>query len=326
MRPFTLHQPSTIREALDVLTKHPNARVIAGGTDVLTLLRDAVIRSSQLVDIAGIGLHGIRHHDDGTTHIGATTRNNVADRRLRERFPALIQALSSGASPQIRNMATFGGNLLQHTRCPYYRQPEFACNRRAPGSGCAALHGDRRRSAIFGASRTCLAVHPSDLAVALAALDAIVVVEGKDGIRRIPARGLHRPPGTTPERPTELHPTDLLTSIELTTSPRARRSRYVKFRDRASFTFAVASAAVALDVAEGVVRSARIVLGGVAPLPWAASKAEEALVGRTLDDEAISAASKAATHGVDISTRNEYKVELVQRVVHRALSDLGGRS
>lgn len=325
MRPFTLHQPATAREAVDVLADHPDARVIAGGTDLLTLLRDGISTPAHLVDVVGIGLNGVEHHRDGTVRIGAATRNSVTDHRLTEEFPALVEAVASGASPQIRNLATFGGNLLQSTRCPYFRQLGFACNRRVPGSGCAAAHGDRRQAAIFGASPTCLAVHPSDLAVALSALDATVVVEGPDGTRKIPVDRLSRLPGTTPQRATTLRRTELITGIELTAGPRTRRSRHVKFRERASFAFAVASAAASVELVGGVVRSARIALGGVAPAPWRATAAEKVLVGHAFDSDAISAAAEAATAGAMPTDDNAHKVDLVRRVVRRALSDLGGR-
>ncbi|GAA2778735.1 xanthine dehydrogenase family protein subunit M [Saccharopolyspora taberi] len=322
MRTFHLDRPESIPAAVRAL-RDPDAQVIAGGTDLITLMRDGVRTPSRLVDVSGLGLDRVDWLPGGGVRIGALHPNSADDPRLRAEYPVLVEALRSGASPQIRNMASFGGNLLQQTRCTYYRLPEFPCNRRNPGSGCASIDGDSSKQAIFGTSGSCVAVHPSDLAVALQALDAVVLVAGPDGDRRIPIDEFHRLPGDTPHRDSALRPGELVVAVELPAVPFARRSHYLKFRDRASFAFALVSAAVAVDQRDGVVRTARIALGGVAPKPWRATHAEQALTGRRLDSAGIDAAAEAAVLGAAPRPDNHYKVQLVRRVVRRALNELG---
>ncbi|GAA4035971.1 xanthine dehydrogenase family protein subunit M [Allokutzneria multivorans] len=319
MRPFHYAKPGSVAEAVRVLGANPDAEVIAGGTDLVTLLRDGVRAPNQLVDVNGLGLDRLAWQQDGGVHIGALCRNAVDDSRLRRAYPALVLALRSGASPQIRNRASFGGNLLQRTRCAYFRLPEFDCNKRAPGSGCAALTGDGAQTALFGASPSCVAVHPSDCAVALVALNAVVRVEGPSGVRRIPVEEFHVLPGDAPQRETVLRRDEVVVAIEL---PPAPPSHYLKFRDRTSFAFALVSAGVAVEVSGGVVRSARIVLGGVAPKPWRCGAAERELVGGPFTEASIAKAGDAATEGAKPRPGNEYKVELVRRVVRRALTEL----
>lgn len=326
MRAFHLEQPRSVAEAVELLASDQGARAIAGGTEMVTLMREGIEAPSRLVSIGGLGLDRIEEIPGGGLRIGALCRNAVDDRRLREGYPAVWLALRSGASPQIRNMATFGGNLLQRVRCPYYRHTEFACNRRAPGTGCAAANGDDSHQAVFGASPACSAVHPSDLAVALLALDAVVRVQGPRGTREIPIDELHRLPAQTPNEETSLRPAELITAIDLPANPAARTSHYLKFRDRASFAFALVSAAVAIHVERGQVRTARVALGGVAPKPWRARAAEEALLGRPLDAGTITAASAAASEGAQAGRDNGYKIELVRRVVGRALHEREARS
>lgn len=325
MDAFHLDRPRTVPEAVRALRDRPGAEIIAGGTDLITLMRDGVRRPSWLVDISDLGLDGIEWLPDGGVRIGALCPNAVDDRRLRAEYPVLVEALRSGASPQIRNMASFGGNILQQTRCTYFRLPEFACNRRSPGSGCASIEGDSSKQAIFGASGSCVAVHPSDLAVALQALEAVVLVEGPGGARRIPMDEFHRLPGNTPERQNSLRAGELVVGVELPAAPYARKSHYLKFRDRASFAFALVSAAVAVEQRGGVVHTARIALGGVAAKPWRAEHAERALAGRRLDAAGIEAAAEEAVRGARPQQDNAYKVELVRRVVRRALNELGER-
>ncbi|TCP51923.1 xanthine dehydrogenase YagS FAD-binding subunit [Tamaricihabitans halophyticus] len=322
MRTFQLDRPGDLAEAVRILAEDEGARVIAGGTDLVTLMRDGIQQPSRVLDLRDLGLTEIEWQPDGGVRIGALCPNAVDDRRLAAEYPLVVAALRAGASPQIRNMATFGGNILQQTRCAYYRLPEFACNRRDPGTGCAALRGDSAKQAIFGVSDTCNAVHPSDLAVALSALEAEVLVHGPAGARRIPIREFHPLPGDTPHRVSALRDGELVTGIELPAAGRGRVSNYVKFRDRASFAFALASAAVVIERAGTVVLGARIALGGVAPKPWRAEHAERALVGNRLDEDSIAAASAAAVRGATPRKDNEYKVELVRRVVRRALSEL----
>lgn len=324
MEPFQYVRARSVGEAVGLLARHPRAEVIAGATDLTTLMRDGIRRPSHLIDVNGLALDEISALPDGGLRIGALCRNATDDQRIVRGFPVLAEALRSGASPQIRNRATFGGNLLQRVRCPYYRLPEFACNRRDPDSGCAALDGDSSRHAILGTSGSCIAVHPSDCAVALQALDAEVVVRGPRGERRIPIDAFHRLPGRTPEREVMLRDDEIILAVELPGRASSAHSHYVKFRERASYAFALASAAVAVEVRGGTVRSARIALGGVAPKPWRARAAERALLGRPFGEDAIDAASRAATSGAAPRPDNTYKVSLAQAVVRRALTELGG--
>ncbi|MBW1597969.1 xanthine dehydrogenase family protein subunit M [Streptomyces sp. JJ38] len=326
MRLFHYSRPRDVAEAVTLLSAEPDARVVAGGTDLVTLVRDGVRAPSHLVDIGGLPLDEAEWLPDGGVRIGALHPNAPLDSALRERYPLLAQALASGASPQIRNMATFGGNLLQGVRCPYFRLPEYACNRRDPGSGCAALDGDSSHHAVLGTSSRCVAVHPSDLAVALQALDATVRLVGRGGRRRgIPIDELHRLPGNTPHREHALRHGELIESVELPAQPKGRRSHYLKFRDRASFAFALVSVAAVLDVRGGTVRHARVALGGVAPKPWRSRAAERELTGARLTDAAVTAAAEAAAAEARPQPDNAYKVELLRRCVRRALTEAGGR-
>ncbi|MCG5212053.1 FAD binding domain-containing protein [Streptosporangium sp. KLBMP 9127] len=323
MRPFHYTRAGDVAEALRILSQDEGAALIAGGTDLVTLMRDGISGPSHLVDVNGLGLDEVRWLPGGGVRLGAMCRNAANDSRLRRAYPVLSEALRSGASPQIRNRASVGGNLLQQTRCTYFRLPEFACNRRNAGSGCSALQGDSHAQAIFGASSQCVAVHPSDFSVALQALDAVVLTEGTRGRRRIPVDQFFRLPGDTPQVTTELRRDELIVGVELPDSPFAARSHYVKFRERASYAFALVSAAVAVEVRSGTVRSARVALGGVAAKPWRSQAAEEALVGARLNEETIAAAGDAAARGAQPQRHNAYKVELVRRVVRQALSELG---
>ncbi len=325
MRTFHLDRPTTVAEAVRILAADPTAEPIAGGTDLVTLMRDGIRTPARLVDVNGLGLNRVEWRRDGSVRIGALCPNAVDDDRLRRELPVVVEALRSGASPQIRTMATVAGNLLQRTRCAYFRLPEFACNRRTPGSGCAAIAGDGSKQAIFGTSGACTAVHPSDLAVALQAVEATVLVEGPRGTRTIPMDDFHLLPGSTPHAENALRRGELVVGVEVPRRGYGRRSHYLKFRDRASFAFALVSAAVAVEERDGVVRTARIALGGVAPKPWRAIAAERALTGKPLDASAIRTAAEAAVHGATPRPDNEYKVELVRRVVRRALTELGAR-
>lgn len=325
METFHLDRPRSVAETVRILHREKDATVIAGGTDLVTLLRDGVAAPGRLVDVSQLGLDRIAWRRDGGVRIGALSSNAVTDSRLAREYPVVTEALRAGASPQIRGMATFGGNLLQRTRCRYFRLPEFACNKRAPGSGCSAIDGDGAGQAIFGTSSSCTAVHPSDLAVALRAVDAVVIAHSHRGSREIPLDEFHLLPGDTPHRESTLRPDELITAIDLPARAHSRHSHYLKFRDRASFAFALSSAAVALELRAGTVREARIVLGGVAPAPWRAVAAERALTGGRLTPAAITAAADAATEGATPGKDNGYKVELVRRVVRRALTELGER-
>lgn len=322
MRSFEHLRPRTVDSAVRLLAEHPGAEVIAGGTDLVTLMRDGIRNPTHLVDINGLDLDGVHWMPGGRVRIGALCRNAVDDPELERAYPVLVKALRSGASPQIRNRATFGGNVLQGVRCAYYRLPEFPCNRRAPGSGCAALLGDSHQHAIFGGSESCIAVHPSDCAVALLALDAEVYVRSVRGTRRLPVAELHRLPGDAPHEEHRIRRDELILAVELRASRPGTRSTYVKARERGSYAFALASAAAVLEVRGGVVRDARICLGGVAPTPWRSAAAERALRGRRFDAAAAEAAAEAATREARPRRDNAYKTDLVHGVVRQALTEL----
>ena len=323
MKAFDYTRAKRVADAIAALAE-PNTRCLAGGTNLLDLMKGYVEQPTRLVDITHLPLRDIEALPDGSLRIGALVSNTdlANDRNVRERYPLLAQALVSGASPQRRNMASVGGNLLQRTRCHYFTDVGFdACNKRKPGSGCAAREGPNRIHAILGASDQCIAVHPSDMCVALAALDAVVEAQSRSGTRRIPMRDFHRLPGTTPERDTELRRDELIVAVTLPPSRFADHSRYLKVRDRASYEFALVSVAAALEMDRDHVRDARIALGGVAHKPWRALRAEQALVGHALDDAALAAAGSAATEGARPYRDNAFKVTLAQRAVMRALRE-----
>jgi xanthine dehydrogenase YagS FAD-binding subunit len=277
-----------------------------------------------LVDVARLPYDRIELLADGGVRIGATVRNSelAADRAIRARYPVLAQALLSGASGQLRNLATTGGNLLQRTRCVYFQDVSKPCNKRVPGSGCPAREGYHRNLAIFGASEHCIATHPSDMAVALIALDARLRLQSAHGERTIPLLGFHRLPGDTPERDTELAHGELITAVELPPLAFASRSRYRKVRDRASYAFALVSVAAALDLADGVVRDARLALGGVAHVPWRASAAEAVLRGAPATEETFRRAADAELAHAEPLRENAFKIPLARNVIVRTLLDL----
>jgi xanthine dehydrogenase YagS FAD-binding subunit len=301
------------------------ARFLAGGTTLVDLMRLDVMRPTSVVDVGRLPLAAIEAHDGGV-RIGAMARNaDVAHNPvIAARYPVLAEALLAGASPQVRTMATVGGNLLQRTRCPYFRDPATACNKRAPGTGCAAVDGYTRSHAILGTSTRCIATHPSDMCVALVALDAVVHTRGAARDRAIPIGDFHTLPGDTPEIETVLEHGELITHVELPASPVAARSRYVKVRDRAAFAFALASAAVGLEVHGGTIRAARVALGGVATRPWRAAPAEQVLVGERPGRDVFERAAAAAVADAVPRRDNAFKVELARRTVVRALELAGG--
>lgn len=326
MRAFSYQRVERIDDAIAAV-RAGDARVLAGGTNLLDLMKGYVEQPVRIIDISRVPLADIAETSAGGIRIGALARNSdTANHPLvRERYPLLAQALLAGASPQLRNMATTGGNLMQRTRCHYFVDTAYAdCNKRRPGSGCAARHGFTRQHAIFGASEQCIATHPSDMAVALAALDAVVHVRSARGERRIPVVDFHRLPGMTPDRDTNLARDELIVAVELPPSPFAEHSHYLKVRDRASYAFALVSVAAALDVADGTVRDARIVMGGVAHKPWRAREAERALIGRRLDRASIDAAADASILDAQPIRDNAFKVPLARRAVARALRTAGG--
>ncbi|RYE91131.1 MAG: xanthine dehydrogenase family protein subunit M, partial [Oxalobacteraceae bacterium] len=302
---------------------------LGGGTNLLDLAKGDVEHPLRVVDLTRIGLDKITETQGGGVRIGALARNSdVANHPLiRQRYPLLSQALLSGASAQLRNMATMGGNLMQRTRCPYFTDAAFdMCNKRVPGSGCGARLGFNRSHAILGASESCIAVNPSDMNVALAALDAVIVVSSPRGERTIPIGQFHRLPGNTPQIDTVLLPGEMITAIDLPTSPFARHAHYLKVRDRASYAFALVSVAAAVDLDNGVVRGARIALGGVAHKPWRLPAAEALLVGSPLSEERSRQAAALLTAGATGFKDNRFKIALVQRAIVRALNTAGAQA
>ncbi|ACJ00435.1 FAD binding domain-containing protein [Rhodospirillum centenum] len=306
----------------------PGAAYLGGGTNLVDLMRETVERPAVLVDVTGLS-RGIDALPDGGLRIGAAARNTaVAEHRLvRTHYPVLARAILSGASAQIRTMATVGGNLLQRPRCPcFYDTAGSRCNRRLPGQGCDAIDGFTRGHAILGASDACVAVHPSDMAVALAALDATVLLDGAAGSRSLPLTALHRLPGDRPDIETVLHPGELITAVELPPPLPGGRSAYRKVRDRASFAFALVSVAAVLTVEAGQVREVRLALGGVAPRPWRAWRAEQALRGQPATAAAFRAAADAELADAKALKDNGFKIELARRMIVAALAELAGEA
>ncbi|MGJ7917366.1 FAD binding domain-containing protein [Massilia sp. LXY-6] len=310
-----------VNHAID-LAREPGTKFIGGGTNLLDLYKSGIEKPLRLVDVSRLALAGIEELPDGGLRIGAMATNTAVgtDPLVRQRYRVLSEALLNGATTQLRNMATVGGNLLQRTRCYYFTDPAFArCNKRDPGSGCDAIDGHNRIHAILGASEQCIATHPSDMAVALAALDAIVHLQGPDGERQVPAADFHRLPEDHPEVDTVIRPGELITAVELSPMPFARHSHYLKVRDRASYAFALVSVAAVVDLDGGSVRDLRIVLGGVAHKPWRALDAESILRGQAPGAELLARAGAAAVAGAHGYRDNAFKVELAQRAVVRAL-------
>lgn len=299
------------------------AQFIAGGTTLVDLMRLDVMTPSSVVDITGLPLDQIEETARGV-RIGALVKNTALAYHpaIAKRFPVLAEALAAGASPQIRNMATTGGNLLQRTRCSYFRDTATACNKRAPGSGCAAITGYHRMHAVLGTSEHCIAAHPSDMCVALTALDAVVHARSAQGARTLPITELYALPGATPHVEHALAPGELITHVELAATPLAARSHYVKVRDRSAFAFALASAAVAIELTGRTIAAARIALGGVGTVPWRARTAEAALAGAAPSAAVFRKAAAAALDGAKPRAHNAFKVELAQRTLVRALEEV----
>jgi xanthine dehydrogenase YagS FAD-binding subunit len=312
--------------AAAVKQAHTDTRVkyLGGGTNLVDLMKLYVETPSQLVDINHLPLDKIEATDAGV-RIGALVRNSdlAYHEAIRTRYPVLSEALLSGATAQLRNMATVGGNLLQRTRCPYFRDTFWDCNKRKPGSGCSALEGFNRSHAVLGTSDKCIATHPSDMCVALAALDAVIHTLGDKGERKISFSEFYVSYGDDPSKENVLEKGELITAVELPATAFFRRSHYLKVRDRTSFEFALASAAVALDVKDGTIAAARIALGGVATKPWRSAEAEKSLVGVKPSEDAYAAAAEAALQGAKAQKHNAFKVELSKRVIVRALMTAG---
>jgi xanthine dehydrogenase YagS FAD-binding subunit len=320
MQAFTLTRPPSLDAAVEAAAA-PGARYIAGGTDLLQLAKDNVEVPVRLVDLEPLPLAHIQASDK-TLRLGAMARmSDVAENAaILQRWPVISQSLLVSASPQVRNMGTIGGNLLQRTRCGYFRDTGFACNKREPGSGCPAINGENRMLAIVGGSDHCIATHGSDLAVALVALDATLMLRGvRGGQRSVKLRDFHRTPDDTPEVETVLGPGELITEIVVPDSWAARRSHYLKVRDRASFESALVSAAVAIEVADGTIRDVRIAAGGVGTKPWHLPEVEAALVGKPPTPEVLNHAAMQAGAGASPARQNGFKATLLRRTVLRAL-------
>lgn len=328
MRLFTYERAGDAQQAAAAVAAHPEAKFISGGTNLLDLMKLEIERPTHLVDISRLALDRIEETPEGGLRVGAQVRNSdlAADPRVRARYSVLSQALLAGASGQIRNKASTGGNLLQRTRCSYFYDRNMPCNKRTPGSGCAALEGFNRMNAVLGASEACIAVHPSDMAVALTALDASVETTTPAGdTRKIPIGDFHRLPGMTPDIETELGHGEMITAVTLPPSP-AGRQIYRKVRDRASYAFALVSVAAIVNVNGGSVENVRIAMGGVATKPWRAMEAERLLAsaeasGRTYAEAAEAALAGAVGHG-----SNDFKIPLAKRVVQHALAAAAERT
>lgn len=324
MKPFTYERATGLREAAAAVAARPGAKFIAGGTNLLDLMKLEIERPAHLVDISRLPLRLIEDTADGGLRIGAQVPNAdlAADAKVRARYPLLSQALLSGASAQLRNKASTAGNLLQRTRCPYFYNRGMPCNKRTPGSGCAALEGFNRSHAILGASEACIAVHSSDMAVAMSALDARVETMQPDGRTRSLTIGeLHRLPGTTPHIENNLAAGEMITAVTLPPPP-AGRQLYRKVRDRASYAFALVSVAAIVDAASGRIRNARIAMGGVAPKPWRFANAERILAGRRTSNESYAAAADAALSDARADGHAAFKIELARRTLRRTLAEI----
>ncbi len=321
MNPFQYVRPTKQQAAIDAVAKDPNAKFIAGGTNLVDLMKRGIVNPQKLVDINRLPLARIERENNGL-RIGALALNSVVaeDQQVREKQPLLALALNAGASPQLRNMATVGGNMLQRTRCAYFYDTALPCNKREPGSGCGALEGINRMHAIFGFSDKCIAVHPSDMSVALVALDATVQVSGPKGNRSIPFADFHRLPGDTPEKDTNLEPGELITAVDIPDGPFIKHVHYQKVRERASYAFALLSVAAALDIdGNNTIKAARLAMGGVAHKPWRLTAAEQALVGKPATEETFRQAAAVAMQGARAFKHNAYKLKLGPNTIVQAL-------
>jgi xanthine dehydrogenase YagS FAD-binding subunit len=322
MRAFTFERVDAAARAVQTAAARTHAAFVAGGTTLVDLMKIDVLTPETLVDVRRLGLPGIAVSDEAITVGAAVTNSELAwHPAVRERYPVLAEAILSGATTQIRNMATIAGNILQRTRCPYFRDVHASCNRRQPDSGCDALQGFNRGHAVLGVSEQCIATHPSDMCVALVVLDAEVHTLRPDGTTRSIAFGeFHRAPGNTPHVEVALQHGELITHIVIPDLPAARRSHYLKIRDRASYEFALASAAVVLDLEDDTIRAARLGLGGVATKPWRATEAEQSLLGQQASEQAFRGAAEIALAGAIARGHNQFKIELAKRTIVRAFA------
>ncbi|MFJ2705602.1 FAD binding domain-containing protein [Streptomyces sp. NPDC087428] len=327
MKPFGYLRAGSVAEAVRESAANPGARFLGGGTNLVDLMKLGVESPGLLIDVSRLPLDRVTDTADGGLRIGAAVRNSdlAAHHAVRTRYPALSQALLAGASGQLRNTATTGGNLLQRTRCPYFQDTSKPCNKRRPGSGCPAREGAHRDLAVLGHSAECVATHPSDMAVALAALDATVLLHGPDGERAVPLTDFHRLPGDSPDTDTVLRPDELITDVLLPQLPDGTASRYRKARDRASFAFALASVAAVLHVRDGRIEHAALAFGGLAHRPWRARAAEEILRGAPATDETYETAVDAELAAARPLRDNAFKVTLARRLAVDALAGLAAR-
>lgn len=325
MNQFEYVRPKNQQAAIDAIAKDPGAQFIAGGTNLIDLMKKGVMAPEKLVDINNLPLSKIEQAN-GILHIGALALNSdVAENKLvMEKQPLISMALKSGASPQLRNMATVGGNMMQRTRCYYFYDTAMPCNKRQPGTGCGALEGINRMHAIFGASDACIAVHPSDMCVALAALDAVVLVTGLKGSRRIPFTEFHRLPGDKPQVDNTLKRGELITAVEIPDNLFGKHVHYLKIRDRASYAFALVSVAAALEVDNNTIKSARIAMGGVAHKPWRLAEAEKSLIGKPLSEASFAQAAQTAMKDAKAYKYNAFKLKMAPNAITQALKTAAG--
>lgn len=331
MRPFKYSRSTDVNTAAQILRANQSAQFLAGGTNILDLMKEDVERPDELVDITRLKLAQVKSISNGGVSIGGLVNNtDTANHPLiRQNFPLLTQAILAGASQQIRNMATNGGNLNQRTRCSYFYDTAMPCNKREPGTGCGAREGINRMHAIFGWSDDCVAVHPSDMCIALVALDAVVKVQGADGRERsIPFTDYHRLPGDTPQKDNNLAHGELITTIEIPKNNFAAKSSYLKIRDRASYAFALLSVATALEMEGNQIKQARIAMGGVSHKPWRAMEAEKFLIGKSASEASFKEAAEAEMRNAKPLEHNKFKIELGKRAIVRALSQAmnGGKN
>ncbi|HEV7853399.1 MAG TPA: xanthine dehydrogenase family protein subunit M [Mycobacterium sp.] len=324
MIPFDYHRATSVADAVTAVADRPDAVFLAGGTNLVDHMKLGLVEPGLVVDVGHLPLSDVDQLPEGGLRVGADVRNSdlAAHPIVRSRYPVLARALLSGASGQLRNLATTAGNLLQRTRCVYFQDVTTPCNKRNPGTGCSAIGGYVRYHAVLGASENCVAVHPSDMAVAMSALDADVLFVDGDGEHRIPLTEFHRLPGDRPEDDTVLPPGALITAVEIPAPPQGARSTYRKVRDRASYAFALTSVAAEVVVDDGTVSSARIALGGIAHKPWRARRLEQRLVGSPATEDAFRAAADAELEQAEPLPGNEFKVELTRRTIVATLTSL----
>ena len=324
MKQFQYVRAATQQAVLDVINK-PGTKIIAGGTNLVDLMKRGVTAPDKLVDINHLPLKSITATKN-VLHIGALALNSVVseNKLVADKHPLLAMALKAGASPQLRNMATVGGNMMQRTRCTYFYDTAMPCNKRVPGSGCGAYEGVNRMHAIFGTSTQCIAVHPSDMCVGLAALDAVVIIAGKKGERRLPFTEFHRLPGDHPETDNHLAPDEMIVAVEIPDNNFAKNSYYLKVRDRQSYAFALVSVAAALDIENGIIRHARLAMGGVAHKPWRLFDAEKSLIGKRVSEESFQQAAQLAMQGAKGFGYNAFKLKLAPASITEALKHASG--